>query len=27
VENAKIFVETGQQMQFTNEAPAAVPSR
>jgi uroporphyrinogen decarboxylase len=27
VENAKIFVETGQQTQFANEAPAAVPSR
>jgi uroporphyrinogen decarboxylase len=27
VENAKIFIETGQQAQFANEAPAAVPSR
>ena len=27
VENAKIFIQTGQQMQFANEAPAAVPSR
>jgi uroporphyrinogen decarboxylase len=27
VENAKIFIETGQQAQFANQAPAAVPSR
>jgi uroporphyrinogen decarboxylase len=27
VENAKLFIETGQQAQFANEAPAAVPSR
>jgi uroporphyrinogen decarboxylase len=27
VENAKIFIETGQQAQFAHEASAAVPSR
>jgi uroporphyrinogen decarboxylase len=27
VENAKIFIETGQQARFASEAPAAVPSR
>jgi uroporphyrinogen decarboxylase len=27
VENAKVFIETGQQVQFANEAPAAAPSR
>jgi uroporphyrinogen decarboxylase len=27
VENAKIFIETGQQAQFASEAPAVVPSR
>jgi len=27
VENAKIFIETGQQAQFANETPAAVPWR
>ena len=26
VENAKLFIETGQRMNFTHEAPAAVPS-
>jgi uroporphyrinogen decarboxylase len=26
VENAKLFIETGQQAQFASEAPAAVPS-
>jgi len=26
VESAKLFIETGQQAQFTSEAPAAVPS-
>jgi uroporphyrinogen decarboxylase len=26
VENAKVFIETGQQARFANEAPAAVPS-
>jgi len=27
VEKAKLFIETGQQAQFVNEAPAAMPSR
>jgi uroporphyrinogen decarboxylase len=27
VENAKLFIETGQQARFASEAPAAVPSR
>jgi uroporphyrinogen decarboxylase len=27
VENAKIFIETGQKAQFAHETPAAVPSR
>jgi uroporphyrinogen decarboxylase len=27
VENAKIFIETGQQARFASEAPAVVPSR
>jgi len=27
VENARLFIETGQQASFVSEAPAAVPSR
>jgi uroporphyrinogen decarboxylase len=27
VENAKIFIDTGQQARFATEAPAAVPFR